>query len=161
FDAVVSTTALHWLRPDELAAVFAGVAALLRRGGAVVNGDHMPGDAGRPTLNGLNAELRNRRAQPARGTVREDWRARGVRGGGGPRARRAGRRARAPAAPARPQRRRRLRRSGEPAAHPGFRRGWTGLAVRYRSHPCRHPLASAARTVTPPTGSSTYWYRTN
>lgn len=46
-DAVVSTTALHWLTEAELAAVYAGAAALLRPGGVLVNGDHLADDAGR------------------------------------------------------------------------------------------------------------------
>lgn len=39
-DAVVSTTALHWLTGDELAALYRDVAALLRPGGLFVDGDH-------------------------------------------------------------------------------------------------------------------------
>ncbi|MBO0830226.1 MAG: class I SAM-dependent methyltransferase [Streptosporangiales bacterium] len=39
-DAVVSTTALHWLHEDELAATFRAVAGLLRPGGVFVDGDH-------------------------------------------------------------------------------------------------------------------------
>jgi SAM-dependent methyltransferase len=43
-DAAVSTTALHWLQPDALAAVYAEVAAVLRAGGALLNGDHLDED---------------------------------------------------------------------------------------------------------------------
>lgn len=39
-DAVVSTTALHWLTHDELERVYAEVATLLRPGGVFVDGDH-------------------------------------------------------------------------------------------------------------------------
>ena len=41
FDAVVSTTALHWLSLPTLASTYLGVAGLLRPGGVFVNGDHL------------------------------------------------------------------------------------------------------------------------
>ncbi|CRK58877.1 Methyltransferase [Alloactinosynnema sp. L-07] len=41
WDAVVSSTALHWLAPDDLAKVFATAASRLRPGGVLVNADHM------------------------------------------------------------------------------------------------------------------------
>lgn len=44
-DAVVSTTALHWLRPEQLAALYAQAAELLRPGGVLLNGDEMTGPA--------------------------------------------------------------------------------------------------------------------
>jgi len=37
-DAVVSTTALHWLRPEELAALYRNLAGIIRPGGLFVNG---------------------------------------------------------------------------------------------------------------------------
>ncbi|WP_433654405.1 class I SAM-dependent methyltransferase [Nocardia sp. CA-128927] len=40
-DAIVSTTALHWLYPDQLAALYAQSAKLLRPGGILLNGDDM------------------------------------------------------------------------------------------------------------------------
>lgn len=47
FDAVVSTTALHWLRPKELKQLFRSLAPKLRTGGLFLNGDSMPyGPAG-------------------------------------------------------------------------------------------------------------------
>jgi SAM-dependent methyltransferase len=50
-DAAVSTTALHWLGADELAALYAELATVLRPGGVLVNGDHLADDAGAaPTL---------------------------------------------------------------------------------------------------------------
>lgn len=42
FDAVISTTALHWLSPSQLAAVYRQVHELLQPGGAVINGDYLP-----------------------------------------------------------------------------------------------------------------------
>lgn len=41
FDAVVSTTAVHWLSPPSLARCFAVAAALLKPGGVLVDGDHI------------------------------------------------------------------------------------------------------------------------
>ncbi len=40
-DAVVSTTALHWLPSDRLAALYRQLAGLLRPGGIFINGDDM------------------------------------------------------------------------------------------------------------------------
>ncbi len=42
FDAIVSATALHWLAPERLAAVYASSAGLLRVGGLLANADQMP-----------------------------------------------------------------------------------------------------------------------
>jgi hypothetical protein len=42
FDAVVSTTALHWLEPEALATVYAQVGARMRPGAILLNGDKMP-----------------------------------------------------------------------------------------------------------------------
>ncbi|WP_340540635.1 class I SAM-dependent methyltransferase [Nocardioides sp. GXZ039] len=42
YDAVVSTTALHWLTGAELSAVYAQAHALLRPGGVLLNGDYLP-----------------------------------------------------------------------------------------------------------------------
>jgi SAM-dependent methyltransferase len=40
-DAAVSTTALHWLSPEALAAMYAELAPLLRPGGLLLNGDQL------------------------------------------------------------------------------------------------------------------------
>ena len=48
-DAVVSTTALHWLSQAELARVYRAVADRLRRGGVLLNGDTLHFDARAPT----------------------------------------------------------------------------------------------------------------
>jgi len=42
FDAVLTATALHWLQPEQVAAVYAQARTLLRPGGLCVNADHMP-----------------------------------------------------------------------------------------------------------------------
>ena len=60
-DAAVSTTALHWLGPDALAAVYARLAGLLRPGGLLLNGDHLLVDeADSPVLARLNKALLQR-----------------------------------------------------------------------------------------------------
>ncbi|GLY05468.1 class I SAM-dependent methyltransferase [Actinoplanes sp. NBRC 101535] len=42
FDAVLSSTALHWLSPPDLAGVYRTAAGLLRPGGVLINADHVP-----------------------------------------------------------------------------------------------------------------------
>ncbi|MCW3158614.1 class I SAM-dependent methyltransferase [Micropruina sonneratiae] len=57
FDAVVSSTALHWLAPEVLARVYFELAGLIRPGGVFLNGDHLSYDAtAQPTLRRLAAE---------------------------------------------------------------------------------------------------------
>jgi SAM-dependent methyltransferase len=57
-DAAVSTTALHWLPQQALTALYAELAALLRPGGLVLNGDHLKDDAeAAPTLARLGQAL--------------------------------------------------------------------------------------------------------
>ncbi|GAA5142368.1 class I SAM-dependent methyltransferase [Nocardioides marinquilinus] len=70
-DAVVSTTALHWLTRPELAEVYRGAARLLRPGGLLVNGDHL--DESEPTLAALTAHVRDRRRARQGVLEHEDW----------------------------------------------------------------------------------------
>lgn len=61
FDAVLTSTAMHWLPADALAGVYAGAARLLRSGGVFVSADHVP--IAEPVLRGVadrlhQAELR-------------------------------------------------------------------------------------------------------
>ena len=44
FDAIVSATALHWLNPEQLAAVYVQIATLLCPGGIFLNADHVASD---------------------------------------------------------------------------------------------------------------------
>ena len=39
-DAAVSTTAMHWLMPDQLIKAYSDIAALMPEGGMLLNGDH-------------------------------------------------------------------------------------------------------------------------
>jgi SAM-dependent methyltransferase len=76
-DAAVSTTALHWLDPGALHAMYAELASALRPGGLLLNGDHLQEDpAAAPTLARLGRALVERTEQRKRpsGPV-EDWKA--------------------------------------------------------------------------------------
>jgi SAM-dependent methyltransferase len=74
-DAVVSTTALHWLTRPELDAVYREVAALIGPGGVFVDGDHQ--DVGDPRWAAVERAVREGRAarvHAATGvTPSEDW----------------------------------------------------------------------------------------
>jgi SAM-dependent methyltransferase len=74
-DAAVSTTALHWLQPEKLAALYAELARVLRPGGLLVNGDHLTEDPeAAPQLARLGralVELEQQRRRPD--GPREDW----------------------------------------------------------------------------------------
>ncbi len=76
-DAVVSTTALHWLTQDALVATYAEAARLLAPGGVLLNGDHMREDDIAPTLVRLGRAMASRREQrylsAARIETWEDW----------------------------------------------------------------------------------------
>lgn len=73
FDAAVSATALHWLEPDALWGVHAGVAALLRPGGSLLNADHLLFDAHtHPVLHELALADRERAEEAAAGAA-HDW----------------------------------------------------------------------------------------
>ncbi|MFD6066980.1 MULTISPECIES: class I SAM-dependent methyltransferase [Amycolatopsis] len=72
-DAAVSTTALHWLRPERLAEVYRDLAEALREGGALVNGDHLYDE--RPAIRELTEVVKNRRAARAGVGANEEWKA--------------------------------------------------------------------------------------
>lgn len=70
-DAVVSTTALHWLRPDELGRIYAQAAGLLRPGGVLINGDGMPAAA--TGLAALQHAVEQRQSDRLGVRGREEW----------------------------------------------------------------------------------------
>jgi len=78
-DAVVSTTALHWLSAAELRDLYATLADLLRPGGLFLDGDHLRADeTTSPVLIQLDRALEEREAQRRRaagqpGTQAETW----------------------------------------------------------------------------------------
>jgi SAM-dependent methyltransferase len=71
-DAAVSTTALHYLPEPVLRDTYRGIAALLRPGGVLVNGDHFPPADG--PCSDLTAHVGRRRAGRTGGHAHEDWR---------------------------------------------------------------------------------------
>jgi len=66
FDAVLSTTALHWLPPADLLRVCHDVAGLLRPGGLFLNGDHLGFAPSQPTLRRVVTGVRDLRHGRAR-----------------------------------------------------------------------------------------------
>ncbi len=70
-DAAVSTTALHYLDRDTLLRIYRQLATLLRPGGVLVNGDHLPQDGVGPA--GITAHVGQRRADRQRAFAHEDW----------------------------------------------------------------------------------------
>jgi SAM-dependent methyltransferase len=63
-DTAVSTTALHWLSPEALAALYDELAPLLRSGGLLLNGDHLRVDESvSPVLARLGEALLTREDQ--------------------------------------------------------------------------------------------------
>jgi SAM-dependent methyltransferase len=74
-DAAVSTTALHWLPPSDLAAMYAELATIVRPGGVLLNGDHLTEDeASAPVLTRLHRVLVEREDERRRsGDRAEDW----------------------------------------------------------------------------------------
>ncbi|MFF0726642.1 class I SAM-dependent methyltransferase [Streptomyces sp. NPDC004134] len=50
YDAVLTSTALHWLFSDQLATLYGQIAGVVREGGIFVNADHMP-DPATPAIN--------------------------------------------------------------------------------------------------------------
>ncbi|HEY3607584.1 MAG TPA: class I SAM-dependent methyltransferase [Pseudonocardiaceae bacterium] len=70
-DAAVSTTALHWLTPAQLADVYRALADRIRPGGVFVNGDHL--GLGDPNLDQVAAAVRQGRAARVGVTENEEW----------------------------------------------------------------------------------------
>jgi trans-aconitate methyltransferase len=76
-DAVLSSTALHWLPGPPLVALYERLGALVRPGGVVINADNMQEPSELPSFRKLNAYWKERRtseeAIAARGV--ESWKA--------------------------------------------------------------------------------------
>ncbi len=71
YDAVLTSTALHWLRTEPLRALYRELAGLLRPGGLFLNADHMP-DPATPRINEADeAATRRRQARLPDGVL--DW----------------------------------------------------------------------------------------
>lgn len=72
-DAVVSTTALHWLTAPQLADVYRRSSNLLNPGGVLVNGDHLHDGPHRPRLDTLTRHIAQARLAPHGASQAEDW----------------------------------------------------------------------------------------
>lgn len=70
-DAVVSATALHWLRPDALARLYRQLAGMLRPGGILLNADHVA-SAHPPVQDAWERHRTEMRQQEDAGDA-EDW----------------------------------------------------------------------------------------
>ncbi|MFJ9413585.1 class I SAM-dependent methyltransferase [Streptomyces sp. NPDC101227] len=70
-DAAVSTTALHYLDEPTLRRVYGQLAAALRPGGVVINGDHLRPDG--VQVREIAADVGRRRAERQRAFAHEDW----------------------------------------------------------------------------------------
>ena len=61
FDAVLSTTALHWLPPEHLLSVYKQLGDLVRPGGVVLNGDHIDFALHMETFQNIATTVKERR----------------------------------------------------------------------------------------------------
>ncbi len=71
--ALVSTTALHWISPGDLAEFYGAAGELLAPGGIVMNGDHMRFDRRWPTLETAAKSVRKRIEADAVARGEDDW----------------------------------------------------------------------------------------
>lgn len=73
-DAVLSSTALHWLAPGTLARVYRELGQLMRPGGVFLNADHMAYAPDRPTIRAMAMEIRQARREAVQAaSAAEDW----------------------------------------------------------------------------------------
>ncbi|MEO3749272.1 class I SAM-dependent methyltransferase [Streptomyces sp. B6B3] len=72
YDAVLTATALHWLRTDALRTLYGQLAGVVRPGGVFLNADHMP-DPDTPRLNAAVSELDRERRARERAAGVQDW----------------------------------------------------------------------------------------
>ncbi|MFC6357195.1 class I SAM-dependent methyltransferase [Luethyella okanaganae] len=74
FDAVVSSTALHWLQPEVLTRVYFELAGLIRTGGVFLNGDHLCYDeTSQPVLRQVAADDDDATQAEALGGGSDSW----------------------------------------------------------------------------------------
>ena len=72
FDAVLSSTALHWLEPSVLAATYRRAFRLLRPDGVLLNADYLPHDQGSRLRSACDALALRRRTEAFEGGA-ESW----------------------------------------------------------------------------------------
>ncbi len=72
-DAVLTTTALHWLRPEALLPLYQQLATLIRPGGLFLNGDHLRFPPQQPSLQVLAEHVSRRQEQALIQQGGETW----------------------------------------------------------------------------------------
>lgn len=72
-DAVLTSTALHWLPAPALVDLYAALARLLPAGGVLVNADHLRADTGRELFTALAAADDAATQQHGRDSGADDW----------------------------------------------------------------------------------------
>lgn len=72
YDAVLTATALHWLRTEALEVLYGRIAELVRYGGVFMNADHMVDDS-TPRINAVEAAHRRARRDRAMRDGALDW----------------------------------------------------------------------------------------
>ncbi|MEU7766558.1 class I SAM-dependent methyltransferase [Nocardia sp. NPDC049190] len=72
FDAVLTATALHWMKCEALARLYSDLAKLVRPGGVLVNADHMP-EPENPMLKAIDEVIQTRHQRRARAMGAQDW----------------------------------------------------------------------------------------
>ncbi|MCT2591821.1 class I SAM-dependent methyltransferase [Streptomyces sp. N2-109] len=72
YDAVLTATALHWLRTDALHTLYGQLAGVVREGGVFMNADHMP-DESTPRVNGAVHLFERARREEAKAAGAHDW----------------------------------------------------------------------------------------
>ncbi|MGI5480740.1 class I SAM-dependent methyltransferase [Streptomyces lavendofoliae] len=72
YDAVLTATALHWLRVEPLAALYGQLGGLVREGGVLMNADHMRDEA-TPRINAAERAHRHAAMDRAREAGALDW----------------------------------------------------------------------------------------
>ncbi|THA24563.1 class I SAM-dependent methyltransferase [Streptomyces sp. RKND-216] len=72
YDAVLTATALHWLRTDALRGLYGQLAPVVREGGVFMNADHMP-DEDTPRLDEAVRAFERSRKEREKAAGVQDW----------------------------------------------------------------------------------------
>ena len=72
-DAAMSTTALHWMAPEDTVRLCRTLAGIIRPGGVFLNGDHMTFDRGLERISAAAGRLRREPLEAPRVPAPESW----------------------------------------------------------------------------------------
>ncbi|MDT0308293.1 class I SAM-dependent methyltransferase [Streptomyces sp. DSM 44917] len=72
YDAVLTSTALHWLDEESLRILYGTLAGVVRPGGVFVNADHMP-DEHTPLISSAERAYQEARRAREKAAGRQDW----------------------------------------------------------------------------------------